>query len=460
MPEPSDPPFIPPFPAPLTSKAGLLRRFWIGWNSWVHTLFERSYAMKMGVVRLPLLNFFVVNALPLAGRILDDRTHRYPKHHLLAEMLDPLLGQAVFSANGPDWEAQRAMMNPAFAHTHLERAFPAMAAAADDVVAMLRAKDRAAPVDVDPLMAHVTADIIFRTLFSLKLSVAESARVYAAFNAYQGQTQPYAMLRLYRLPLLGYRWRMKRAARGVRAVFEPILRQRLDQLAAGKSPPAPDILGALIAAEHPETGRRFSGDELLDQLGVIFLAGHETSASALSWTLYLLAEQPAWQDRLHAEIIAATGGGAVEFAHLKALPALRNLFREALRLYPPVSFLMREATCPEVMRGKAVAPGDLLVVSPWLIQRNADNWPCPHAFDPDRFDDPAQAVAARHAWLPFGRGPRTCIGAGFATQEAVIILARVIQAFRLRYPDAPKPELFSRLTLRPKNGIRLWVEER
>ena len=452
-------PFTPSYPVPLKTKAGLLKRFVTGWYSWIHTLFEKSYSMKMGSYSVPTENFFVVNELSLVARVMDDEHKQYPKHRLMNDMLDPLLGQSVFSTNGTLWEQQRQMINPAFTHTNLKRAFPAMDASADDLISMLRARDLSKPVDIDPLMTHVTADVIFRTMFGMTLSEAESAKVYAAFNRYQAQVQPAMILQLYGLPSFGYRRRMKKSAAQVHALFEPIIAARLAHLAQGGAPPA-DILQALIDARHPETGAPFTPKDLLDQLSIIFLAGHETSASALGWTFYLLSECPEWQDRLLAEIELVTGGGAITFEHLKSMDGLRNLFREGLRLYPPVSFFLREVTCPQQMRGKAMVPGDVVIVSPWLIQRNPDNWTCPHGFDPDRFAEKDNAEAVRNAWMPFGRGPRLCIGAGFAQQEAMLILARVIRTFAIEHPPGRRPEVVSRLTLRPRHGIPLLLTAR
>jgi cytochrome P450 len=454
-PESSDAcPFVPPYPPPLKSKAGLLRRFVIGWNSWIHTLFEKSYRMKMGEYRTPTRRFFVINELPLMKRVMDDPEKQFPKHRIMNDLLDPLLGNSVFSTNGKLWEEQRAMINPAFAHTNMQRAFPAMAAAVDDLIAMMRTADPSRPIDVDPLMTHVTADVIFRTMFSMTLSFAESAAVYEAFGRYQRHVQPAIVLQLYGLPRRLYRRRMARAAAEVHALFEPILAERLARTEAGEDVPQ-DILQALIAARHPETGAAFTRQDLLDQLAIIFLAGHETSASALGWTLYCLSEQPALQEELHAEIAAAARGAPITFEHLKRMNGIRALFREGLRLYPPVSFFLREVTRPQDMRGKKLSPGDALVVSPWLIQRNPDNWTCPHAFDPARFAPGGEAEGARDAWLPFGRGPRICVGAGFAQQEAQLILARIIAEFRLVHPPGRRPEVVSRLTLRPRRGFPL-----
>ena len=452
--------FTPPYPAPLKRRPNWLRYALLSRQSWMHAIFERSYTMKMGEFPLPRLNFFVANEPELVAEFMDDVDRQYPKHRMLNDMLDPLLGKSVFSVNGAEWEDQRRMINPAFAHTNLKRAFPGMAAAGADLLALMRARvGTGKAIDIDPLMTHVTADIIFRTMFSMTLSEAESARVYAAFNRYQQHVQPSTVLWLFKLPRGLWRRRMARAAKGVHALFAPILAARLAATAAGEAVPK-DILQALIGARHPETGAAFSEQDLIDQLSIIFLAGHETSASALGWTLYCLANDPALQARLLAEIEAETGGAPFTFEHLKALEGVRNLFREGLRLYPPVSFLPREVTCPIERRGKAMQPGDLVVVAPWLIQRSANHWQCPHSFDPDRFTRPEEAEAGKYAWLPFGRGPRICVGAGFAQQEAQLILAEIIRAFTLAPVAGRTPQLISRLTLRPKAGLWLKVTPR
>jgi cytochrome P450 len=352
------------------------------------------------------------------------------------------------------------MVNPAFQHTNLKRAYAMMQGAAQDLVTNLRHHDLSRPVDVDPLMTHVAADIIFRTIFSVKLDPGEAQRIYAAFQHYQTMAQRSTSLNLNGLPRLGHGWRTRKAARVILEIVAAVLRPRYDARQAGQRPAQADILEALMDARHPRTGAAFTFDELVHQTLLIFLAGHETSASALAWALYLLSEQPDLQDALYAQIEAETGGGPLEFEHIRRLEGVRNLFKETLRLYPPVGFLPRSVINPETMRGKQVQPKDLVVIAPWLIQRNRDNWTCPHSFDPDRFARPENAEAVRKAWLPFGGGARLCIGAGFAQQEAVIILATIIRAFRLTHPPGRRPELVSRLTLRPRHGVPLILTAR
>lgn len=448
--------FIPPYPIPLRSKAKAARRFLTNWKSWIHGLFEKSYTMKMGEVHLPRLDVYMPNELSIVEEVMDDRERVYPKHDHLREMLDPLIGNSVFSANGKDWEDQRAMVNPAYAHTALRRIFPVMKDAVDDLVAQIGAQDLSRPVSVEPLMTHVAADIIFRTIFSTRISAQDSERIYDAFHRFQQIIQTGAILKLYGLPMFRRLHIARRVARRIHGTFLPIVQARYEAYHdAGEAGPQ-DILHSLLKARHPETGAPFTLQQIVNQVSTVFLAGHETAASAMSWGLYLLSECPHLQEALVAEI----GEAPIDFETLRGAVQLRNLFQETLRLYPPVSFLLRAVTRPTQMRGKTMKPGSMIVVSPWLIQRSEENFPCPHGFDPGRFSDPAQAEACRRAFLPFGKGARMCIGAGFAMQEAMLVLGSIVQSFRLSYPAGPKPEPVSRVTLRSAKGIVLRFEPR
>lgn len=458
-------PFIPPYPKPLAAKPGLFKRLWLGWSSWIHSLPASAYSMKMGGTKLARLRLYIVNEKALIERVLDDRNHNFPKHWLVNDLLGPVLGESLFVANGQEWENQRQMVHPAFIHTNLKRVFPSMAQAVAAMIGRLGEQVAASggrAVDIDPLMTHVTADIIFRTLFSMELEEVEARRVYDGFALYQKYAQRSSLLYMNGLPRFGMKAKARKQALEVHALFAPIVEARLAELELPEAerPERKDILATLLAARHPQTGQPFSKEELVYQIALIFLAGHETTATALGWTFYLLSEFPEWQDKALAEIEAVTGGGPLSFEHLKSLDVLRNIFKEGLRLYPPVAFLPRMATAPQEMRDKKIWPGDMIQVAPWLVHRNEANWTCPHQFEPDRFASAEGAEAARHAWLPFGRGPRICIGAGFAQQEAAIILAEVLRAFTLSYPPIAKPELEARLTLRPRKGFPLILAPR
>ncbi|MGE4322818.1 MAG: cytochrome P450 [Sphingobium sp.] len=453
----TEPPFIPPFPQPTRNKRTMMRRFFIGWHSWIHVLFEKSYTMKMGEVRGRGGTMYIANELSLVDRILKGGT-AFPKHRDLVRSLDPLIGNSVFSANGEDWENQRAMVNPAFAHTALTKSMPLMVAAADAFLERVDKADRRRPINIDPMMTHVAADIIFRTLFSQTLDAGRSAIIHQAFGRFQRLAHSAAMLGLYGLPSRWFEKRSARPAQAIRDVFRPVVEGRFAAFHRGEEGQPRDILQSLIEARHPETGEHFTLKQVMDQVATIFLAGHETSASTMTWALYLIAECAHIQDRIREEVARVAGEAPLTAAMLKDMPVVRNVFKEALRLYPPLAFFPREVPCPMQMRDKQLEPGAMLVVAPWITQRNEENWACPHAFDPDRFDNPANAEMARQAWFPFSRGPRVCIGAGFAQQEVMTVIASTVRAHRLSVQPGYKPQPISRLTVRPRRGMMLMFD--
>ena len=451
--------FVPPFPAPHANRSSFLKRFFRSWHSWIHGLFVRSYTMLMGEIRMPGLHIFIPNELHLVDDVMA-RARDFPKHHLLVEGLRPAIGISTFTANGEDWAQQREMINPAFQHTGLARTLPLMIAAAEDLADRIAAltgsgASSGRPIDIDPLMTHVAADIIFRTLFSVPIDPAGGAEIHTGFARFQRSVQSAAVLRLYRLPTFWHLRRVDREAAAIHAILNPLVETRYAAFHERGEIAHNDILQSIFEARHPATGKPFTCREVLEQISLIFLAGHETSASLMAWASYILAECPDIQQAMREEVERETQGGPLTIQALKGMNLTRNVVRETLRLYPPVSFLPRDTTCPVSMRGKSVNPGDMLVISPWLIQRNERNWPCPHAFDPSRYERPEGQAMLKDAWLPFGKGPRLCVGAGFAQQEAAVVLATLVRRFALESPAQAKPEPVSRLTLRPRDGILL-----
>ena len=193
---------------------------------------------------------------------------------------------------------------------------------------------------------------------------------------------------------------------------------------------------------------------------VLFIAGHETTASLLSWAFYIIAQCPDVQERLHAESVAVFGDSAPEFTDIRQLKFTREVVRETLRLYPTVGFLIREACQAAEFRGQTVPAGTTVVVSPWVVHRHRGMWERPDEFDPERFKTPAGKASLKCAYLPFSFGPRVCLGAGFAMQEAMLIIASLVRRYRLLPVPGHTPEPASRLTVRSRNGIRLRIEPR
>jgi len=454
--------FCPVYPTPRTTKSSVLRHFFGARRSWLDGLFERSYRMSMGEVNLPGMHLYMVNEPSLVRKILVQQTADFPKSPLLGEALAPLLGHSVLTTNGAQWQRQRSMMSPAFAQGRLQAALPAMEQACVDMMRRLEVHPDGEACDMERVMTHVTADVMFRTIFSQPVDGQVAKQVFDAFARFQ-ELAPRLMLPvMYGLRWLKWpvtTWRSRQAAREIRSLLARLVRPRYDAARAGTASADDDVLGAFLAARDPVDGQPFSFEELLDQVATLFLAGHETSASALSWAMHLLSHSPQVQERMAVES-AALRDRNVKAGDLKQLELTWNVFRETLRLFPPVGFLPRQAaqTCP--MRDKSVSKGASVMISPWLIQRHRTLWERPDEFDPDRYANDQSRESLRLAYLPFGMGPRVCIGATFALQEAVLILARVVSRFHLEPVPGHIPEPVGRLTIRSANGIQILLRPR
>ncbi|WP_371153588.1 cytochrome P450 [Jannaschia sp. 2305UL9-9] len=444
----------PPKPEPRPDRVSLLeygRRFR---QDILSAQPARLYRAWMAEFRTPFFRSFMMNDPALIELVLKDRPDDFPKSDRVREGLAPLLGRSVFVTNGEEWKRQRRIIDPAFGKGRLREAFPAMKDAAGAMMS------RIAPgvQEVEELASYAAADVIFRTLFSVPIEDDLAARVFHQFRAYQ-RTQPLlnvsALLPLPRWLPRPHRRRTLDAARAIRGAITALVDRRAEQIAAGDAPD--DLATKIMTYPDPDTGHLFSRSEMVDQVAIFFLAGHETSASTLAWALYLLATHPEVQERVAAEAPANWADFAI--GDLSRMPLTRDVFRETLRLYPPVPMMVRETTRDEVFRGRNAKKGAQIVLSPWHLHRHERLWDDPDGFDPDRWGRDSTTESARKAYIPFSAGPRVCTGAGFAMAEGVLLLSRVVQAYRL---DAvgPAPVPVAHLTVRARDGIHLRLTPR
>ncbi|MDO5622408.1 MAG: cytochrome P450 [Paracoccus sp. (in: a-proteobacteria)] len=448
---------IPPKPQ-TAAKTGLIRMIRGFRRDLLSALPARLYRAWMAEFRTPLIHSFVCNDPDLVAEILRKRPADFPKSNRLREGLAPLLGNSVFVTNGQEWQHQRRIIDPAFEGGRLRDTFPAMLAASHAAVARLRHLANGQPIDIEPETSHAAADVIFRTLFSIPIEDTTAAQVFTAFRAHQDAQPIVNLAALIPLP----KWlprphsrRTRQTARQIRNLIETMVATRAKAITDGTAPD--DLATKIMTTPDPETGQCFTPPEMVDQVAIFFLAGHETSASSLAWALYLLALSPEWQDRIATE--ADTLPDPISFGDLKSLPAARAVFREALRLYPPVPMMVREATCPETFRDRPVPKGAQLVLSPWHLHRHERLWHDPDSFDPARWDTENGKTCARNAYIPFSAGPRVCPGAGFAMAEGPLMLALIARAFHITPgPTAPVP--VARLTVRGENGIHICLTPR
>lgn len=457
----------PIFPKPLTNKASLFFMFFRKRRSWLDGLYARSYRMKMGEVKLPGLHLYMINEPEQVKRVMSTDVEKFPKHAMLGSILEPLLGESIFTTNGALWQKQRNMLDIAFNSAQVERVYDRMQDATRRMLTRFSAYPAGSVVNVDPEMTLVTADIIFRAIMSADLNTEEGITVMDAFMRFQEASPKLALLRMFNLPdnwLLRWSDRKRvKDAKLIRSSLEKVIRKRYHHFIETGCDDYDDILGQILKARDPDTGSAFSFDEIVDQVAMLFLAGHETSASALTWTLYLLAISPEIQDAAAKEVFEVIGEdqAIISLAQAKQLPLIRRIFMEAMRLYPPVGFLARETTESLTMKKKAIPAHASVVVSPWLLHRHEDLWDDPHSFCPMRFDPktPGKGVP-KNAYLPFGAGERRCIGAAFANQEAQLILAELLRHYRFELADGFQPDPVGRLTIRSENGMMLKMMPR
>ncbi|MEL6662060.1 MAG: cytochrome P450, partial [Pseudomonadota bacterium] len=408
--------YIPPRPRSLPAVAALVRTMLQGDGDLLSLLPAYAYTSPVRFIGYSRRQILIVNDPALVRQVMVEEAERFPKSDLMVGALAPLVGDSLFVSHGARWRRQRQMIDPAFSQLRVDRAFGAMEAAVTDYEARLDAAARAdEPISLDLAMSHLTADIICRTVFSHTLESETAREVFEDFLHFERTVAHVEIRRL----IFDKAWTETPQSPDVLAACKRIrghIGDLLDtHLAAGAD--YDDIAAMVASAEDPSDGSRFTREELIDQLGVFFLAGHETTASALTWTLYALAERPELAARARAEVDAVCGSALPSLADIKRMPFLRNLFKEALRLYPPITFIPRVAAEACEIGGYKLRRGAMVMIAPWAIHRHHALWDRPDAFDPDRWDGPAPAQGT---YLPFGYGPRICIGAGFATMESAL----------------------------------------
>ncbi len=448
---------LPPKPVPRPDKVSLWRYLRLFRQDILSAQPARLYRAWMAEFRTVFFTSYLANDPAIVKTVLTERPDDFPKSDRIGAGLRPLLGQSVFLTNGEVWKRQRRLIDPAFEGGRLRDTFPAMWAAGEAAVVRIGRLADGAPHDIEPETSHAAADVIFRTLFSIPIENAVAAEVFDQFRAHQ-RSQPILNLAAF---VPGPRWMprfhrraTRKTAVRIRDLIARLTQERAAEIAAGTAPD--DLATKILTAVDPETGQGFANGEMIDQVAIFFLAGHETSASALAWTLYLLALSPEWQEKAAEEARDL----APHFGALSRLRVTRDIFRESLRLYPPVPMMVRETVKDEVFRERDVKTGAQIVLSPWHLHRHERLWDNPDGFDPARWQTENGRTCAREAYLPFSAGPRVCTGAGFAMAEGVLMLALLLRRFRFDVVEGREPVPVAHLTVRGRDGIWLRITPR
>ena len=425
-------------------------------DSSVATYGEHAFEREVFERRILWQRYLVVNAPAGVQRVLLDNAGNYVKSRIARRLLEPGLGRGLLTSEGEDWRRQRRIMAPAFDHRSLLAYAPMMAEATTALAERWDRLPEGASVDAAADMMRLTLAIIARAMFSTDAE-SVSATVEQAVGRYQVEVRPNL------LDLLGVpeRWQRGRA-RGWQEIFREFdeLIERLIRRESADGNQPKDLLARLIAARDSETGLGMSAKEVRDQVVTIFMAGHETTAQALAWTWYLLSQHPREEAKVHAELASVLGGRAPRFEDIASLRYTRMVFEEAMRLYPPAHTISRQALAEDEVAGRKVRKGSTVFIVPWLLHRHRLLWERPDAFEPERFAPERASQRHRFAYIPFGGGPRICIGAAFAMTEALVILATLAQRYRLRLAPGHPVEPVGLITLRPRHGLRMILERR
>jgi cytochrome P450 len=414
---------------------------------------EDAYARPVTHVRVGLRHMFTANEPALIKHVLLDNVANYHKSPIIRRLLEPALGQGLITAEGALWKRHRQLVAPIFAQRRVAALVPAMAEETLGNTERWRTQS-GQPFDLTEALSRITLDIITRTMFGAE-SWAETDSIAADGDTYQ------TMLRPSLLDFLGVPdWVPRPGARGARLLgdkfTETINRVIAKRRALGEA--RDDLLALLLEAVDRQD---LSDREIRDEIATIFTAGHETTALALGWALYLLDLHPRVEQRVAEEVRIVLGGRAPTAEDVERLTVTRRVIEETLRLYPPAHTMTRITLGPDRLGDVPVPKGAVVMITPWLTHRNPTLWDDPDRFDPDRFD-PARAgpPRSRYSYLPFGAGPRVCVGASFAMQEILVVLATILQRWRVRMAPGHPIEPVALITLRPRFGLKAIAEPR
>lgn len=408
--------------------------------------------------RLLTKRIYFVNDAEYVKRILLENVANYPKSATYRNNLRPFLGDGLLISAGDFWKRQRRLAQPAFHMRRLKALAATMADASLEMTDRWRSHPAADPLDAMAAMNAVTMAIVARTLFGADVS-EDIGEVAEAMAVLQEETGRISITAFFDLPEAMVRPRGERFERAV-GTLDRVVNRIVAQRRA-EPEPRDDLLSMLLEARDEETGEGMNDRQLRDELVTLFLAGHETTALALTWTFHLLAKNSGAESKLHAEVDAVLGQRlAPSFDDLEKLAYTRMVGEEAMRLYPPAYVFSRTAAAEDRLGPYRMPKGAHIIISPYALHRRPDYWPQPELFQPERFLPEEAAARPRQAYLPFGGGPRICIGNAFAMMELVMVLATVARAWRLESVPGHEVRTEPRITLRPRGGLPMRLRRR
>jgi cytochrome P450 len=417
-------------------------------------------AYEQGVWRAPSLvgRSWLVNDPAGIKRVLIDKVANYPKMPIEQRAFRALFGEGLLSADGETWRRHRRIMAPSFDPRSVAGYAEAMVDASTTFAGEWGRLEDGAQVDASADMTRLTLEIISRSMFSADAAEMTGVTGLALEHSLD---QAFSFNLLDVLPVISG-IRMTRRERVMRQMFAPTDEPLMRLIESRRANPGKvDLLGRLVAALDEETGAGLSADEVRNEVLTIFVAGHETTAAAMTFVWYVLSQQPEWEAKLHAELDQVLAGRTPGDADLPNLKVARRIVEETMRLYPPAPGLStRVALEADEVAGTRIPAGGMVLLAPWILHRHRSLWEDPDRFDPDRFLAERSVGRPRLAYMPFGGGPRVCIGQMLAMNEAILILSTLAQRFRLRMLPGHQVVIQQRITIRPRGGLPMLISRR
>ncbi len=445
--------FIPPFPKRHKKEINPFQALYYAKNDLLSIWDEAAFSDEFTSQKILRQYVFVANSPDVIRYVMVENKDNYEqKSPQMKRALEPLLGDGLFISDGETWASRRKIQTPLFDHSHIKMFSEVMTSTITEMADDWQSQGDGAHLSVHTEMGKLAAEIISRTLFGEKLGAENSTAVVNAFADYQSVVKQMALSNFLGLPdwfpnVNGKIGKARKAAKTIHNAIDAIIAK------AEKEGHEGTMVAEFIKANQSNNGLdTMTRKQIRNEIIVLFMAGHETTANVLAWTWYLISQSPEVEKKLHEELESALEGRTPQMEDIENLPYTRAILDETMRLYPPVPILSRQALKEDTIRGKKIPAGSLMLIVPWLIQRHKKFWKNPDHFIPERFM-PGAEKPVKFTYIPFSAGPRVCIGKNFGITESVLAISILAQRFRLSLAPETTVTHECRLTLRPKGSL-------
>ncbi|MGZ8226472.1 MAG: cytochrome P450 [Methylococcaceae bacterium] len=451
--------FIPPFPERHKTKLGPLDTLKYARRDLLSIWPEDTFSRQFMATKIINRSIFIANCPEVVRHVFVTNNANYEKKSpWMRKALAPLLGNGLFISDGAAWRKHRAIETPLFSTEQVAKYADVMVKTTEECVQRWAELKPGSTLKVLPEMGQLTAEIICRALFGNQLGAEQSAQVIDSFAEYQAAIEQMDVSTFFGFPNWMPSFKMGKASKAAKRIHDIV-----DKVIAKGA--ESDNQETLMAHFLKRRGDKNSPDamtveEIRNELIVLFMAGHETTANTLAWAWYLISQCPKVEQRMHQEVDEVLGSGSASFDDFAKLTYTRAVIEETMRLYPPVPILSREAIADDTIRNRHVPAGSIMLVVPWLLHRHKLYWDKPDHFIPERFLPDAAVKPDKFAYVPFSVGPRVCIAKFFGTVETTLCLAILAKHFRLALASGQTVTHECRLRLRPKDNLPMLITRR